>query len=250
MGIHLERRRIVIKRSRKLGHCVCDPSLACPCPALVHENHCFCAGETKAPNHAAAGIALEPRGAGLEGASPVNEQEVAPEHAAQCCPPASAGNSCCGPDASPDCCTGTSQSMSNCCGPNAPPGCCTDADPTCCTPTPVASSCCGPNAATDCCAPKGAAPDQTNNAGLDAFQDFLHAAEQPGLIDENNKKLMAIALSVAVQSRPCLVMHLAAAIKLGIPKPQIDEAANLAVAFGGCSAMMLYHEACRALDLR
>jgi len=45
MAINLERRRKVIGRSRKLGHCVCNPKLPCPCPTFLEHNICSCAGE-------------------------------------------------------------------------------------------------------------------------------------------------------------------------------------------------------------
>ncbi len=45
MAIDLERRRAVMERSRKLGHCICNPKHPCPCPPLIEQNVCPCAGE-------------------------------------------------------------------------------------------------------------------------------------------------------------------------------------------------------------
>ncbi|HQN01513.1 MAG TPA: selenide, water dikinase SelD, partial [Candidatus Hydrogenedentes bacterium] len=45
MAIDIERRRAVMARSRKLGHCVCNPRHPCPCPTFLEENVCPCAGE-------------------------------------------------------------------------------------------------------------------------------------------------------------------------------------------------------------
>ena len=87
--------------------------------------------------------------------------------------------------------------------------------------------------------------DVTMDADSDAlgmFSAFMKAANAPGRIDARSKKLMAIALSIAHHCRPCLKIHLEAALKMGIPIEDIDEAANLAVAFGGCTAMMFYKE--------
>ena len=53
---------------------------------------------------------------------------------------------------------------------------------------------------------------------------------------------MAIVLSIAHHCHPCLKIHLQAAKKMGIPTEDIDEAAHLAIAFGGCTAMMFYKE--------
>lgn len=43
--IDLEKRKRVMGRSMKLGHCICNPKLACPCPAFTAKNICSCAGE-------------------------------------------------------------------------------------------------------------------------------------------------------------------------------------------------------------
>ncbi len=45
MTVNIERRKKVIGRSRKLGHCVCNPKLPCPCPDFINYNICSCAGE-------------------------------------------------------------------------------------------------------------------------------------------------------------------------------------------------------------
>lgn len=40
-----EKRKRVMSRSIKLGHCVCDPRKPCPCPLFKDRNICTCAGE-------------------------------------------------------------------------------------------------------------------------------------------------------------------------------------------------------------
>ena len=93
--------------------------------------------------------------------------------------------------------------------------------------------------ATSCCS-EGAAPAEADALAL--FKDFMKAVSEPGLIDKRNKKLMAIMLSIAVRCAPCLKIHLKSALAMGITRAEIDEAAGLAVAFGGCSALMFYKE--------
>ncbi|MEI6810359.1 MAG: hypothetical protein WCN95_16690, partial [bacterium] len=44
-----EKRKRVMARSIKLGHCVCDPRKPCPCPLLKEKNICSCAGERVSP---------------------------------------------------------------------------------------------------------------------------------------------------------------------------------------------------------
>ena len=42
---NLERRKRVMQRSMKVGHCVCDPKQPCPCDLFKEKNICLCAGE-------------------------------------------------------------------------------------------------------------------------------------------------------------------------------------------------------------
>lgn len=89
-----------------------------------------------------------------------------------------------------------------------------------------------------------AAPGVSDAASLDAalapFMAFMKAANAPGRIDCRAKKLMAVALSIAHKCEPCLRSHLKSALAMGITPEELDEAAALAVAFGGCTAMMFY----------
>lgn len=42
---NLEKRRLVMQRSKQLGHCICDPKKPCPCDIFLEKNVCPCAGE-------------------------------------------------------------------------------------------------------------------------------------------------------------------------------------------------------------
>jgi selenide,water dikinase len=90
----------------------------------------------------------------------------------------------------------------------------------------------------------GPVPQEAGEAAetLSMFMAFMKAANAPGLIDARQKKLMAIALSISGHCEPCLNIHLKSALDMGLSWAEIDEAANLAVAFGGCTAMMFYKE--------
>jgi AhpD family alkylhydroperoxidase len=72
------------------------------------------------------------------------------------------------------------------------------------------------------------------------FVDFLKEANKPGLLDARVKKLMAIALSVSQRCEPCLRIHLESALKMGLSRAEIDEAAWIGIGFAGSPAMMLY----------
>jgi selenide,water dikinase len=43
--VDTERRKRVMQRSIKLGHCICNPQQPCPCPLFKEKNICTCAGE-------------------------------------------------------------------------------------------------------------------------------------------------------------------------------------------------------------
>ena len=67
--INLEKRRQVMGRSIKLGHCVCNPKLPCPCPTFKEKDTCLCAGEHVPADPAAPAVRLTDyvRSAGCSG---------------------------------------------------------------------------------------------------------------------------------------------------------------------------------------
>ncbi len=103
------------------------------------------------------------------------------------------------------------------------------------------------SAQADCCASPPSSDEKPTANALGLFRDFMSAANRPGLIDARAKKLMAIALSVVQRCEPCLKSHMKSALAMGITRAEIDEAAQLAIAFGGCTAMMFYKDNCAKL---
>ncbi len=51
-----EKRRRVMERSMKLGHCICNPKQACPCDLFKEQDVCTCAGER--PHHLSSEVRL------------------------------------------------------------------------------------------------------------------------------------------------------------------------------------------------
>ena len=74
------------------------------------------------------------------------------------------------------------------------------------------------------------------------YKDFLNAAGSPSGLDAYTKQAIAIALSVALRCEPCLKMHLANARKKGFTQDEINEAAWMAIAFGGSPTMVFYEQ--------
>ena len=78
------------------------------------------------------------------------------------------------------------------------------------------------------------------------FRAFLDAANGPGELGARTKRAMAIALSVLARCGPCLKYHVGKAREEGFSSEEIDEAAWMAIAFGGSPTMMFYNETKKA----
>jgi selenide,water dikinase len=94
--------------------------------------------------------------------------------------------------------------------------------------------CCGKDCSGDAAAPAGAATAK----GM--FQDFMKQAGAPGALDAATKQAVAIALSVYARCEPCVKAQVRKARKMGFSQEEIDEAAWMAIAFGGSPVMMFY----------
>ncbi len=79
------------------------------------------------------------------------------------------------------------------------------------------------------------------------FQAFCGVANAPGALGAKTKRAMAIALSVLARCGPCVKYHVRKAQEEGFTSEEIDEAAWMAIAFGGSPTMMFYNEAARKL---
>lgn len=77
------------------------------------------------------------------------------------------------------------------------------------------------------------------------FQEFLQAANAPGALDAHTKEAISLALSVLARCEPCARAHIKKARDMGFSDAEIDEAAWLAISFGGGPAMMFYREVCK-----
>jgi len=113
-------------------------------------------------------------------------------------------------------------------------------DRRCAAPLPAPQPAAAEGPQETCCAPGAEAAGA--GAAPEAFQRFMAAALAPGALDAVQKELMTIALSVAVQCGPCLRLHLQKARTMGLSREEIEEAAWMGVAFGGCKAMMFWQE--------
>jgi selenide, water dikinase len=87
-----------------------------------------------------------------------------------------------------------------------------------------------------------AAGDRADVAAIgQKFQEFLQAAGSPGTLDGKTKRAIAIALSVYARCEPCVKSHIKKAREMGLSQEEIDEAAWVAISFGGSPTMVFYN---------
>jgi AhpD family alkylhydroperoxidase len=94
---------------------------------------------------------------------------------------------------------------------------------------------------TSCCGEASeSGPGQAATIQKD-FLEFLRAANTPGALDSRTKQAIALALSVLARCEPCLKAHIKKAKDMKFSMDEIDEAAWMAIAFGGSPTMMFYN---------
>lgn len=98
-----------------------------------------------------------------------------------------------------------------------------------------------------CCEDGHGSGEQVNGSSPGAgaiqtrFIEFLKSSSAPGALDAHTKQAIAIALSVLARCEPCLKSHLRKARDMGFTQDEIDEAAWMAISFGGSPTMMFYN---------
>ncbi len=96
-----------------------------------------------------------------------------------------------------------------------------------------------------CCASEGAGVSEEAKLPIqsasDAFASYMASVTSPGAINGKNKKLMALALSVATKCEPCIKINTDGARKAGATDAEIAEAVAIGIAFGGAPTAMFYN---------
>lgn len=114
-----------------------------------------------------------------------------------------------------------------------------DAAEACCTEMEVSQmSCCEDGSES-----AGSVPTETDRVAevQQKFQEFLKSAGAPGALDARTKRAIAIALSVLAKCEPCVKIHVKKAKGMGFSQEEIDEAAWMAISFGGSPTLMFYN---------
>ncbi len=120
-----------------------------------------------------------------------------------------------------------------------------DPEPCCGTGAASAIKAQTANAESCCCGPEPDGQDNNNEpikAIETSFSSFMSKVNRPGGLDAFTKQAVNLALSIHSKCKPCLKTHIAKARKMGYTESEIDEAAWMAIAFGGSPAMMFYKE--------
>ena len=128
--------------------------------------------------------------------------------------------------------------------------CCAGGEPVSAGGHASAEACCAePTAGDAACCAEGAAPAGSGGTGdaEQAFKAFMGKAGKPGALDAATKQALNIALSVLAKCESCVRIHINKARQMGFSQEEIDEAAWLAIAFGGSPAMMFYKEVVRKM---
>jgi selenide,water dikinase len=102
---------------------------------------------------------------------------------------------------------------------------------------PGSPSCCSDHG------PPAAAPAASASAAQQKFNEFIKAVDASGALDAHTKEAIALALAVMARCGPCVKHHVAKAKGMGFSDEEIDEAAWMAIAFGGSPVMMFYSTA-------
>ena len=97
----------------------------------------------------------------------------------------------------------------------------------------------------ECCADVFGKASVSNAAAAatDAFKAMMQATGAQGAIDAKTKELINFALVVLARCGPCMEAHLQKALRMGIGREELDEAAWCAVAMGGAPVRMFYLDA-------
>jgi AhpD family alkylhydroperoxidase len=83
---------------------------------------------------------------------------------------------------------------------------------------------------------------------LKGFNDLAKAATRDGALDKKTKELIALALGVAARCDACIGFHTQALVRLGVTRPEVEEALGMAVYMGGGPSLMYSANAMAAYE--
>jgi AhpD family alkylhydroperoxidase len=70
------------------------------------------------------------------------------------------------------------------------------------------------------------------------FLMFVRKAEEPGVVETKTKRLISVALAVALKCEWCIANHTKNALDAGVSRDELMEACALAISMAGAPALM------------
>jgi AhpD family alkylhydroperoxidase len=81
-----------------------------------------------------------------------------------------------------------------------------------------------------------------------SFNALSGAALRDGALSEKTKELIALCIGVAGHCDACIGFHVRTLVRLGVTKPELEEALGVAIYMGGGPSLMYAAEALTAFD--
>lgn len=89
----------------------------------------------------------------------------------------------------------------------------------------------------------GAIPDTAN-----AFGGLGKAVKEGGTLDFKTKELIALGISICIRCEPCISLHIAALVRVGVTREEIGDVLAMGIQMGGGPAMMYAAKALECYD--
>jgi AhpD family alkylhydroperoxidase len=83
---------------------------------------------------------------------------------------------------------------------------------------------------------------------MKGFNALATASLHDGALSEKTKELIALCLGVAGHCDACIGFHVRALVKLGVTRPELEEALGVAIYMGGGPSLMYAAEALGAFE--
>ena len=83
---------------------------------------------------------------------------------------------------------------------------------------------------------------------MKGFNALAAASLREGALSEKTKELIALAIGVAGHCDACIGFHVRTLVKLGVTRPELDEALSVSVYMGGGPSLMYAADALTAFE--
>lgn len=81
-----------------------------------------------------------------------------------------------------------------------------------------------------------------------AFGGLGKVVKEGGTLDFKTKELIALGISICIRCEPCLSLHIAALVRVGVTREEISDVLAMSIQMGGGPAMMYAAKALECYD--